>query len=188
MDARATGKPFTTLEGLRSMKAGFQWAGIYALIAIVGVLAWDFRKLSKVLVALIPLAMGTCITMGCLHLLGYHLNPANMIAFPILVGVGIDNAVHILHDFHQRNRGVYYKPKSATLKGIAVAGLTTVLGFGSLMFSTHLGLASLGLMLALGVSACMVCSIFWLPNLLGLRKPIQEVESTPSRLSRRKTA
>ena len=188
MDARATGKPFTTLEGLRSMKAGFQWAGIYALIAIVGVLAWDFRKLSKVLVALIPLAMGTCITMGCLHLLGYHLNPANMIAFPILVGVGIDNAVHILHDFHQRNRGVYYKPKSATLKGIAVAGLTTVLGFGSLMFSTHLGLASLGLMLALGVSACMICSIFWLPNLLGLRKPVSEADSSRSRLLRRKSA
>ena len=44
VDARATGKPFTTLEGLKGMKAGFQWAGIYALIAIIVVLSWDFRK------------------------------------------------------------------------------------------------------------------------------------------------
>lgn len=189
VDARATGKPFTTLEGLRSMKSGFQWAGIYALFAIIGVLAWDFKKLVTILVALLPLAMGICITMGSLHLLGYRLNPANMIAFPILVGVGIDNAVHILHDFHQRQRHLTYKPGPGTLRGIAVAGLTTVLGFGSLMISTHLGLASLGLMLALGVSSCMVFSVLWLPNLLALHKTAKDTAPrNGANHSRRKTA
>ena len=168
VDARATGKPFTTLEGLKGMKAGFQWAGIYALIAIIVVLSWDFRKTILVTLALLPLVMGLCITMGAVWLLGYQLNPANMIAFPILVGVGIDNAVHVIHDFLGRDRSKQYALKSSTFKGIFVAGLTTVLGFGSLTISSHLGLSSLGLLLALGVSACMICSILWLPSLLQL--------------------
>jgi predicted RND superfamily exporter protein len=112
--------------------------------------------------------MGLCITMGAVWLLGYQLNPANMIAFPILVGVGIDNAVHVIHDFLGRDRSKQYALKSSTFKGIFVAGLTTVLGFGSLTISSHLGLSSLGLLLALGVSACMICSILWLPSLLQL--------------------
>jgi len=168
VDARATGKPFTTLEGLKGMKSGFQWAGIYALIAIILVLSWDFRKTILVTLALIPLVMGLCITMGAVWLLGYQLNPANMIAFPILVGVGIDNAVHVIHDFLGRDRSKPYQLKSSTFKGIFVAGLTTVLGFGSLTISSHLGLSSLGLLLALGVSSCMICSVLWLPSLLQL--------------------
>jgi len=181
VDARATGKPFTTLEGLKGMKAGFQWAGIYALIAIILVLSWDFRKTILVTLALLPLVMGLCITMGAVWLLGYKLNPANMIAFPILVGVGIDNAVHVIHDFLGRDRSKPYQLKSSTFKGIFVAGLTTVLGFGSLTISSHLGLSSLGLLLALGVSSCMICSILWLPSLLQLA-PLK-VKSTISKTS-----
>jgi len=168
IDARATGKPFTTLEGLRGMKSGFQWAGVYALAAIILVLSWDFRKFSLIALAMFPLAMGLGITLGTLWLMGYKLNPANMIAFPILVGVGIDNAVHVIHDFLGRDRSKNYQIKSSTFKGILVAGLTTVLGFGSLMISSHLGLSSLGLLLATGVTACMVCSVIWLPSLLQL--------------------
>src|SRR5262249_8068466 len=54
VDPEATGKPFATLEGLRAMKNGFQWAGLYALAAIVAVLLADFRNLRHTLVALAP--------------------------------------------------------------------------------------------------------------------------------------
>lgn len=187
VDARATGKPFTTLEGLKGMKSGFQWAGIYALFAIILILSWDFRKTVLVTLALLPLVMGLCITMGAVWLLGYQLNPANMIAFPILVGVGIDNAVHVIHDFLGRDRSKHYQLKSSTFKGIFVAGLTTVLGFGSLMISSHLGLSSLGLLLALGVSSCMMCSIIWLPSLLQLA-PIKAKQSTDKIITSRTTS
>src|SRR5204863_1917623 len=58
VDPEATGKPFATVEGLRSMKPGFQWAGVYAFLAIVLVLSTDFRNLWHVLIALAPLAQG----------------------------------------------------------------------------------------------------------------------------------
>src|SRR5262249_18071016 len=98
VDAEATGKPFGTLEGLRSMQRGFAWAGVYALIVIVAVLAADFRSVKHTALALVPLALGAAWLLGVMGLLGLNLNPANMIALPLIVGVGIDNGVHVLHD------------------------------------------------------------------------------------------
>src|SRR6185295_175573 len=96
IDPEATGKPFATLEGLRSMKQGFEWAGVYALIAIVLVFYLDFRSLRHTLIALSPLAMGMVAALGIMSLFGLPLNPANMIAFPLILGVGADNGVHVL--------------------------------------------------------------------------------------------
>jgi uncharacterized protein len=96
------------------------------------------------------------------------LNPANMIALPLIVGVGIDNGVHVLHDYRSRDRRFTYRLGSATGRGVLVAALTTVLGFGTLMIARHRGMASLGLALTLGVTFCMVAALVWLPALLCL--------------------
>ena len=99
VDPEATGKPFSTLEGLRAMKNGFLWAGIYAFIAMVIVLLLDFGNVKHTLIALAPLLMGLIATLGLMVLCGISLNPANMIAFPLVLGVGADNGVHVLHDY-----------------------------------------------------------------------------------------
>src|SRR5581483_12352757 len=85
-DPDATGKAFRTLEGLRQMKVGFEWAGAYALAAIVAVLLLDFRRLTDLLLGLFPLAVGAVLTLGVMGVLGVSLNPANMIALPLMVG------------------------------------------------------------------------------------------------------
>src|SRR5262249_55480801 len=127
VDAEATGKPFSTLEGLRGMKHGFQWAGVYALLAIVLVLWLDFRKVKHVLVALAPLGMGLVMALGIMPLCGLPLNPANMIAFPLILGVGADNGVHVLHDYLSRRHGQCYTLSRTIGQGIMVAALTTIL-------------------------------------------------------------
>lgn len=177
VDPEATGKPFSTLEGLRSMKHGFLWAGVYALIAMVLVLLLDFRSVRHMLVALAPMVMGMVMSLGVLVLSGLALNPANMIAFPLILGVGIDNGVHVLHDYFSRRRDRHYLLGSSTGRGIAVAALTTILGFGTLMLSHHRGLASLGLCLTLGVTCCMLSALVFLPavlRLLSIRRMTQE--------------
>jgi hopanoid biosynthesis associated RND transporter like protein HpnN len=166
VDLQATGKPFGTLEGLRGMQRGFAWAGIYALAVIAIVLWADFRTARHTLLALAPLVAGAIITLGVMGLLGMPLNPANMIALPLIVGVGVDNGVHVLHDYRSRGRGRSYTLASTTGQGIAVSALTTVLGFGTLMIASHRGLVSLGLVLALGVSACMAAALVLLPAAL----------------------
>ena len=99
VDPQATGKPFGTVEGLKAMKDGLQRAGIYAFLVIVAVLFLDFRNIGHTLLALTPLLLGVLMTLGMMGLLGVPLNPANMIAFPLILGVGVDNGVHVLHDY-----------------------------------------------------------------------------------------
>jgi predicted RND superfamily exporter protein len=83
--------------------------------------------------------------------------------------VGVDNGVHVLHDYRGRAAGVAYRLGAATGRGVLVAALTTVLGFGTLMTARHAGMASLGLALTLGVTFSMVTALVWLPALLRLR-------------------
>src|SRR5262249_48506233 len=70
VDPEATGRPFSTVEGLRAMKGGFQRAGLYALLVIIAVLFADFRSLRNTLIALIPLAMGVILSLGIMGLFG----------------------------------------------------------------------------------------------------------------------
>lgn len=183
VDPNATGKPFGTLEGLQSMQQGFIRAGLYALAVIVLVLAVDFRSVKLTLIALIPLAIGVTWLLGIMGFLGRDLNPANMIALPLIVGCGVDNGVHVLHDWRNRRRG-RYQLAGPTGRGIAVSALTTVLGFGALMISSHRGMSGLGFVLALGVSTCMAAALILLPA--GLR--LADVATRPRRGHRRRVA
>ncbi|HEV3440443.1 MAG TPA: MMPL family transporter [Gemmata sp.] len=168
-DPEATGKAFRTLEGLRQMKLGFEKAALYALAAILIVLIFDLRRLQEIVLGLFPLAIGGLFTLGVMGLCGIPLNPANMIALPLIVGVGVDNGVHVMHDFLARPRGVAYRLGSATGRGVFIARLTTVIGFGTLIPARHEGMSSLGLVLTLGVMSCMMASLVFLPAFLRVR-------------------
>jgi hopanoid biosynthesis associated RND transporter like protein HpnN len=179
-DPAATGKAFRTVEGLRQMKAGFERAGVCALAVIVAVLWLDFRGLRPLLLGLLPLAAGVVATLGVMGLCGVPLNPANLIALPLIVGVGVDNGVHVLHDYADKPSGTLYRLGAATGRGIAVAGLTTVLGFGALVLARHRGMAGLGLALTLGVSCCMAAALVLLPAVLRLADARRLRRPTPA--------
>jgi hopanoid biosynthesis associated RND transporter like protein HpnN len=166
VDPDATGKPFATVEGLRAMRDGFQRAGLYALLVIIGVLLADFRSLPQTLLALAPLAMGIVLSLGIMGLFGVPLNPANMIALPLILGVGVDNGVHVLHDFRLRRAQAQSTISYSIGRGVLVKALTTIIGFGMLMISSERGLASLGFILTLGVGCCMATALVFLPALL----------------------
>ena len=168
VDSEATGRPCTILEGLRAMQSGFSWAGIYALVAIAIVLLLDFRTIRHTFIAMIPLTMGMASAVGVLALFGGTLNPANLIAFPLILGVGVDNGVHVLNDYRRRTKGKPYELGFATGYGIFVSALTSIVGFGTLMIARHQGLASLGLALTVGQAACMCTALVFLPALLGM--------------------
>jgi hopanoid biosynthesis associated RND transporter like protein HpnN len=168
VDEEATGKPFGTVEGLKAMKNGLQNAGVYAFGVIVLVLLLDFRSLKNTLIAVAPLVMGVSLTLGVMGLFGVALNPANMIAFPLILGVGVDNGVHVLHDYVLRRAAGQTGISYAIGRGVLVKALTTMIGFGTLMISTERGLAGLGFILTLGVGCSMVTALVLLPALLHL--------------------
>jgi hopanoid biosynthesis associated RND transporter like protein HpnN len=168
VDPKATGKPFGTVEGLIAMKDGLERAGVYAFGVIVAVLLLDFRSVTRMLVAVAPLALGVAMTLGLMGLFGVPLNPANMIAFPLILGVGVDNGVHVLHDWLLRRAEGRTTISHAIGRGVLVKALTTMIGFGTLMISTERGLAGLGLILTLGVCCSMLSALILLPAALRL--------------------
>jgi hopanoid biosynthesis associated RND transporter like protein HpnN len=183
VDPEATGKPFGTVEGLMAMKDGLQRAGLYAFLVIAAVLFLDFRNLGHTLIALTPLAMSLLLTLGVLGLFGVPLNPANMIAFPLILGVGVDNGVHVLHDYLIRRAEGRSTISYAIGRGVLVKALTSMIGFGTLMISSERGLAGLGLILTLGVGCSMLSALVFLPavlHLLGGRNKAVEGPAIPA--------
>jgi hopanoid biosynthesis associated RND transporter like protein HpnN len=167
VDPEATGKPFGTVEGLKAMKDGLIRAGAYAFIVIAAVLLIDFRGPRYTLLALAPLVLGVLLTLGVMGALGFPLNPANMIAFPLILGVGVDNGVHVLHDYLMR-RDPSGGVSKAIGRGVLVKALTTMIGFGTLMISSERGLSGLGFILTLGVCCSMLTALLLLPAVLSL--------------------
>lgn len=182
VDPEATGKPFGTVEGLRAMKNGLQRAGVYAFFVIAVILLIDFRSWRKMLLALAPLVAGVIFTLGIMGLLGFPLNPANMIAFPLILGVGVDNGVHVLHDYIMRRSEKRTTISYAIGRGVLVKALTTMIGFGALMISTERGLAGLGFILMLGVGCSMLTALVLLPALLQVLSPRQPAPVAANRV------
>jgi predicted RND superfamily exporter protein len=91
-----------------------------------------------------------------------------MIALPLILGVGIDNGVHVLHDYLMRRREGQATISRAIGRGVLVKALTTMIGFGTLMVSSHRGLFGLGFILTLGVGCCMLTALVFLPAVLRL--------------------
>jgi predicted RND superfamily exporter protein len=129
--------------------------------------------------------MGMVLSLGVLGLLGLPLNPANMIALPLILGVGIDNGVHVLHDYLMRRREGHATISRAIGRGVLVKALTTMIGFGALMVSSHRGLFGLGFILTLGVGCCMLTALVFLPAVLrllaGAEKPATPADGRQDR-------
>jgi len=169
VDPRATGNPLQAYEASLEMKRSYEQAAIYAMIVILAVLWLDFRSISCTVLAALPLAIGMAQTLGLMGLLGIDLNPANLIGIPLILGIAVDYGVHIVHDALERPGP--YRISPSTANSVLVDALTTILGFGALMVADHKGLESLGRVLTLGVTACTVTSLVFLPILLSFLRP-----------------
>ncbi|MGL4595663.1 MAG: MMPL family transporter [Thermoguttaceae bacterium] len=166
IDPKATGSPLQTYEASRQMQQGFLSAAFYAFGAVIFFMFLDFRNVKDTLIALIPMLIGFGMMFGFLGWLNIPLNPANMIVLPLIFGIGIDDGVHLIHDYRAR-RG-RYQIKSSTATAVLITSLTTIIGFGSMMTASHRGLQSLGRVLVIGVCCCLFASLVLLPVILSL--------------------
>jgi hopanoid biosynthesis associated RND transporter like protein HpnN len=164
VDKHATGNPLQAHEASLEMKHSYQEAAIYALLVILGVLVLDFKSIQHALLAAAPLAVGVLQMFGLLGLFDIPLNPANLIALPLILGIGVDYGVHIVHEFRETHGP--YRMSPGTAVAVLVDALTTLVGFGSLMIASHQGLQSLGRVLTLGVTCCLFTSLVMLPAAL----------------------
>jgi hopanoid biosynthesis associated RND transporter like protein HpnN len=167
VDPKATGSPLQTYESSLQMQQGYMTAALYALGAIFFFLLIDFRSWKASVAALFPMFLGLVMMFGLLGWLDLPLNPANMIVLPLILGIGIDDGVHLIHDYRSR-QNCRYRMTGSTATSILITSLTTMIGFGSMMIASHRGLQSLGRVLVIGVTCCLITSITILPILLSL--------------------
>jgi hypothetical protein len=175
VDPRATGKPLSTLNALLDMNAGYLRSAVVALAIVVVVVWLDFRSLTDALLAMLPLAIGCVNLFGAMSWLGLDLNPANMIVLPLILGIGIDYGIHVVHDF-RLSRGTY-EIRWGLAKALCMTSGTTILSFGTLLVGRHWGMASIGLTMGLGVSACTLTALTLLVATLHWRSRRRPTES-----------
>ena len=165
-DDKFTGTPTQLYVYTTLLKNSYQQAAIYSLIAIAIMVLLHFRSVLWVILALLPVAIGTTWMLGFMAVTGIPFNPANIMTLPLVVGIGVTNGIHILNRFaEEQNPGILAK---STGKAVLVSGLTAITGFGSLILARHQGIQSLGFVMSVGIATCMIAGLTFLPALLTL--------------------
>jgi predicted RND superfamily exporter protein len=163
---KVTGEPVQIYEYTTLLKQSYQQAALYALVAIVIMVFLHFRSVGCVILSLLPVAIGSVWTGGMMGFFGIPFNPANIMTLPLVIGIGVTNGIHILNRVAEEQKpGILAK---STGKAVLVSGLTALTGFGSLMLAKDQGMQSLGFVMAIGIAACMIAGLTFLPALLNI--------------------
>jgi hypothetical protein len=165
---RATGMPLVFKALIEIIGRDGRNAVLLTLVIVFILLVLDFRSPRMALMAMIPLAFGIFWMVGLMHLVGMQLTVMNVMGLPLIVGIGIDDGVHIVHRWKHEGKGKIGVVFSSTGKAILLTSLTTMLAFGSLVFSIWRGFGHLGAALFLGVGACFLTTVLGLSGLIGL--------------------
>jgi predicted RND superfamily exporter protein len=162
--AEVTTARLVSLEARDIVWNDFSWIMTFVIVGVMVSLVWSFRSLVWPFPALMPLVFGFALLLASLLLIGHQLNLVNVLIFPAIVGIGIDNAIHVIHHF--RESGRVRDIITETGRALILTSLTTMMGFGSLMLSRYRGLGSLGFVATLGMFFCLYSSLVALPALL----------------------
>jgi predicted RND superfamily exporter protein len=163
---RVTGTPVQLYEYTKLLKDSYQEAALYSLGAIAIMVYIHFRSVMCVVLSLLPVAVGSAWTLGLMGLVGVSFNPANIMTLPLVIGIGVTNGIHILNRVAEEQKASILG--KSTGKAVLVSGLTALTGFGSLMLGKHQGIQSLGLVMAVGIAACMIAGLTFLPALISI--------------------
>jgi hopanoid biosynthesis associated RND transporter like protein HpnN len=167
----ATGAPMVSLEAGEAVVQAFVQAFLLALAGIIVALLILLRSLKYTLLVLLPLLLSSLFTATFTVLLNVPFNFANIIALPLLLGLGIDSSLHMVHRSLNNEMVSELLIHTSTARAIFYSALTALVDFASLMFSSHQGTASMGIMLTVGLTFTLLCTLVILPALL--RPPVR---------------
>lgn len=167
----ATGSPVVNIESGKAIVRAFIQALVSALLLISLLLILMLRNLREVTVVLAPLLFATLLTVACMVLLGVPFNFANVIALPLLLGIGVDNGIHMVYRWRSAPPASGNLLRTSTARAVIISALTTICSFGNLAYSPHRGTASMGLLLTLGLGLVLVCTLLLIPVLQTQTKP-----------------
>ncbi len=183
LSPNAAGVAINLVEFAEATKSSFRQALLSAIFCIAILLWILWRRVSDVLLVFAPLLLSSMLTCAAIVLLDLPFNFANIIVIPLLLGIGVDSGIHLVH------RSKHLRPSEGSLLGTTTAravyysAITTAVSFGTLAFSSHRGLASLGIVLTIGMGLTILCNLVVLPPLIewrSLRSGSRVNETSPA--------
>lgn len=164
-----TEAPVINLESGNAVVRSLQLAFLYALLSS-SILIWVLlRNTVDVVLVLTPLLLGALYTVGLLILTGLGFNFANIVTLPLLLGIGVDNGIHMVHRMRTAPPAAGTLLETSTARAVVLAALTSIFSMGTLALSSHRGTSSMGQLLTFGLVAALICTLLVLPALLNAR-------------------
>jgi len=160
----AIGGPVSILKSGDTVVKAFIHAGIYSLV-VISLLLWiTLRRITDVLVTLVPLLVAGAVTLEICVLIGLPLNFANIVALPLLLGVGVAFKIYYVTAWRSGRTNLL---QSSLTRAIFFSAMTTATAFGSLWLSSHPGTSSMGKLLALSLVTTLAAVLLFQPALMG---------------------
>jgi predicted RND superfamily exporter protein len=153
-------------DATAQISADFRHITLWALGFIALAVCLQFRQPQVIGLVFLPVLCGALWTAGIFALCGWQLNFMNIAILPMLLGIGIDDGIHIVHRFTTHGARDVRAALQFTGTAVCLTSLTTLLAFGSLILAETRGIASVGLIALTGVTACLLASLFTLPAAL----------------------
>lgn len=160
----AGGPAVSMIESGETMLRAFEIARVLAVVAVVVVLLLFLRRIGDTLRVMTPLVLAALLTLATMVIIDLPLNFANIVALPLLVGIGVAFDIYFVMNWRMGQHGPLQSP---TARAVIFSAATTTAAFGSLALSPHPGTASMGLLLAIGMGYTVLVTLFFLPSLLG---------------------
>jgi hypothetical protein len=159
-----SGPPIVFMKLLDMIAEDLVRVGVASGAMVMLVLIILIRRPRYFLSAAVPLAGGIVWMLGAMYLAGEKITAANVVAMPLVLGLGIDYGVHIVHRLRSAS---VEEAISTTGRAIVVASVTTVAAFGTLCLAHTSALVGMGVAAATGIAACLLWSLLFLPALVG---------------------
>jgi hypothetical protein len=167
----AIGGPVSILKSGDTIVRAFIHAGIWALL-VISLLLWiTLRRFSDVLMTLVPLLVAGAVTLEICVLIGLPLNFANIVAMPLLLGIGVAFKIYYVVAWRSGRTNLL---QTSLTRAIFFSALTTATAFGSLWLSSHPGTASMGKLLALSLVTTLAAVLLFQPALMGKPRDVSE--------------
>jgi uncharacterized protein len=167
----AIGGPISILKSGDTVVKAFVHAGIWALVVISLLLWLTLRRITDVLLTLVPLLVAGAVTLEICVLIGMPLNFANIVALPLMLGVGVAFKIYYVTAWRSGRTNLL---QSSLTRAIFFSAMTTATAFGSLWLSSHPGTASMGKLLALSLVTTLAAVLLFQPALMGKPRDIRE--------------
>jgi predicted RND superfamily exporter protein len=164
IEPNATGEAVALYESGNTVVRAFIAAGIFALSAITVLLWITLRRLGDVLLTLVPLLLAGVVTLELCVVFELPLNFANIIALPLLLGVGVAFKIYYIMAWRAGKTALL---QSVLTRAVIYSAMTTATAFGSLWMSSHPGTSSMGKLMALALLCTMAAAVLFQPALMG---------------------